>query len=90
MGIFEIVREKVCELYSLEEKEVTGSTRIVEDIHADSLDLIDLALNIEETFNITIPDEQLENMSTIGDVVNFIRLAKEKDIVEEVSVEQII
>lgn len=90
MEIFKIVREKICELYSLEVEEVTESTRIVEDIHADSLDLIDLALNIEETFNIVIPDEQLESMSTIGDVVNFIKTAKEKEILKEVSVGQTI
>lgn len=79
MEIFEKIKKIVCESYDINENEITENTRIVEDLHADSLDLVELATTIEDVFEVTIPDEKMENMSTLEDVVNFITLAKSKD-----------
>ena len=52
--------------------EVTLNKRLKEDLKADSLDLVELMMNLEEQYHITIADEDLVKMQTIGDVVNYI------------------
>lgn len=52
--------------------EVTVAKRLKEDLNADSLDLVELMMNLEEQYHITIADEDLVKMQTIGDVVNYI------------------
>lgn len=80
MKIFEKIRELVCESYGFDENQITENTRLTEDLHADSLDLVELATNVEDIFNVVIPDDEMESMNTLGDVVNFIMLVKSKDI----------
>ena len=45
---------------------------IADDLGADSLDVVDLVMSLEEEFNIEIPDEEVENIKTVGDIVKFI------------------
>ena len=45
---------------------------IVDDLGADSLDLVDLVMSLEEEFDVEIPDEQVENIKTVGDIVKYI------------------
>ena len=52
--------------------EVTVNKKLKEDLNADSLDLVELMMNLEEEYHITIADEDLVKMQTIGDVVNYI------------------
>ena len=52
--------------------EVTVDKKLKEDLSADSLDLVELMMNLEEQYHITIADEDLVKMRTIGDVVNYI------------------
>ncbi|MBS7400918.1 MAG: acyl carrier protein [Eubacteriales bacterium] len=52
--------------------EVTVNKKLKEDLNADSLDLVELMMNLEEQYHITIADEDLVKMQTIGDVVNYI------------------
>lgn len=52
--------------------EVTVAKRLKEDLNADSLDLVELMMNLEEQYHITIADEDLVKMQTIGDVVTYI------------------
>ncbi len=52
--------------------EDTLNIRLKEDLNADSLDLVELMMNLEEQYHITIADEDLVKMQTIGDVVNYI------------------
>lgn len=52
--------------------EVTVEKRLKEDLNADSLDLVELMMNLEEQYHITIADDDLVKMQTIGDVVNYI------------------
>jgi acyl carrier protein len=52
--------------------EVTVDKKLKEDLNADSLDLVELMMNLEEQYHITIADDDLVKMQTIGDVVNYI------------------
>ena len=70
--VFETVREIICEQLDLEEDRVTLDSNILEDFEADSLDLVDLVMSLEDEFGIEVPDEQVENFHTVGDVVRYI------------------
>ncbi len=70
--IFEKIREIICNQLELEESEVTLDSVLLEDLGADSLDLVDLVMTFEDEFDMEIPDEELENIKTVGDIVRFI------------------
>ena len=70
--VFEKVQKIICEQFGVEASEVTMESSIAEDFGADSLDLVDLAMTIEDAFDIEVPDEELENVKTVGDIVKFI------------------
>jgi len=70
--VFEKVRQILCDQLDLEEDKVTMDSDIVEDFEADSLDVVDLVMSLEDEFNIEIPDEEVENIKTVGDVVRYI------------------
>lgn len=70
--IFEKVREILAEQLDVEEDLITPESSIVDDLGADSLDIVDLAMSLEDEFDIEIPDEAIENIKTVGDVVRFI------------------
>ena len=53
--------------------EMTMETKIVEELDADSLDVVELLMSIEDEFDVEIPDEEIENLKTIGDVVEYIQ-----------------
>ena len=66
------------EKFGIDEAQITADTRIIEDLGADSLDLVDMLTIIEDDFNIVIPDEAAMNMRTVGDVVDYMQKASEK------------
>jgi len=70
--VFERIREIMCEQLDLEEDSVTMESDIMEDFEADSLDLVDLVMSLEDEFNMEVPDDQIENFRTVGDVVRYI------------------
>ena len=70
--IFEKVREILAEQLDVEEDLITPESSIVDDLGADSLDIVDLAMSLEDEFDIEIPDEAIENIKAVGDVVRFI------------------
>ena len=70
--VFEKVKEMLCEQLDVEEEKVTLEASIVDDLGADSLDVVDLIMSLEEEFDIEIPDEDVENMKTVGDIVKYI------------------
>ena len=70
--VFEKVREILCDQLDLEEDSVTMDSDIIEDFEADSLDVVDLVMSLEDEFSIEIPDEQIENVKTVGDIVHCI------------------
>lgn len=68
--------EKICELlaekFDADVATLTAGTSIKEDLNADSLDIVELMMDLEETCGITIPDEDAVKLSTIGDIVKYI------------------
>ena len=70
--VFEKVRELICEQLELDEDRVTMDTDILDDLEADSLDIVDLIMSLEDEYGIEMPDEEVENIKTIGDVVRYI------------------
>lgn len=58
--------------------EVTPAKRIKEDLRADSLDIVDLIMNIEEKFDITVSDDAVETIKTVGDLIAFIEKIEKK------------
>lgn len=70
--VFEKVKEMLCEQLDVEEDKVTLEASIVDDLGADSLDVVDLIMSLEEEFDVEIPDEDVENMKTVGDMVKYI------------------
>ena len=67
--IIEIIEEQL----SVEGMEITEDTRFKEDLAADSLDLFELAMAIEEAFNIEIPSEDLEKVTTVSSVMTYLK-----------------
>ena len=70
--IFEKIRAIICDQLELEEDAVTLDSVLLEDLGADSLDLVDLVMTFEDEFDMEIPDEEIENIKTVGDIVKFI------------------
>ena len=70
--MFEEVKEALRKQLKLGDKEITSESKIKEDLGADSLDILQLLMTIEETYGITIPDERLAAFKTVGDIVNYL------------------
>ena len=70
--IFDKLKELVVDQLGVEEYEVTMEASMQDDLGADSLDLVDLLMSVEEEFGVKVADEDLENIKTVGDIVNYI------------------
>ncbi|MBQ3109508.1 MAG: acyl carrier protein [Clostridia bacterium] len=70
--IFDKVREIIANELSIDADEITMESRLVDDLHADSLDVVELIMDFEDEFNMEIPDEELPKVRTVGDIVNYI------------------
>ena len=71
--IFEKVKNIIVDLLQVSEEPVTLDAHFIDDLGADSLDLVELIMGIEEEFNIEIPDGEAEKVVTVGDVVEYIK-----------------
>ncbi|MBQ6809278.1 MAG: acyl carrier protein [Clostridia bacterium] len=69
---FEKIAEIIAEKFDMNVDEIKLTTNIFEDLGADSLDIVDMLMMLEDQYEITIPDEVAQEMRTIGDVVNYI------------------
>ncbi|MER3456067.1 MAG: acyl carrier protein [candidate division GAL15 bacterium] len=69
---FERVKAIVVEQLGVEENEVTENASFVEDLGADSLDVVELVMALEEEFGIQIPEEEAEKIQTVGQAVQYI------------------
>ncbi len=74
--VFEKIRAMIAEQLEIDEDTITLDSALIEDLGADSLDVVDLVMSIEDEFEIEVPDEAIENMRTIGDAVRFIEANK--------------
>lgn len=72
MSTFERIQKIICEQLEIDSHLVTEDASISGDLGADSLDLVDLSMSIEEEFNLEVPDDVLDHIRTVGDIVKFI------------------
>ncbi|MBO5857930.1 MAG: acyl carrier protein [Clostridia bacterium] len=70
--VFEKVRAIICDQLEVDEDIVTLDAVLLEDLGADSIDLADLVMTLEDEFDMEISDEELENIRTVADIVKFI------------------
>ncbi len=70
--IFTLIQKRLAELIETEPEKIQLTTRLEEDLEADSLDLVELAMSLEEELSLEIPDEELEGIRTVGDAVDFV------------------
>lgn len=70
--VFEKVKAILSEQFDVEEDTITLDTSVVDDLGADSLDVVDLLMSIEDEFEIEIPDTEVDNIKTVGELVKYI------------------
>ena len=72
MDTFERIRELLAEQLDIDEDKITMDSDILEDFEADSLDVVDMVMSLEDEFGVEVPDEAVEGLKTVGDVVRYI------------------
>lgn len=70
--IIELIAEKLCK----KKEQITLESRLVEDLGADSLDVVELIMAFEDEFGVSLPDEDIEKMKSVADVINYIKKLK--------------
>ena len=70
--VLEKVKAILAEQFDVEEDKITAETDLQEDLGADSLDVVDLLMSIEDEFNVEVPDEEIEDIKTVGALVSYI------------------
>ena len=69
---FEKVRDIIVRQLDLDPASVTMDSRLIGDLKADSLDVVELIMDLEQEFDVEIPDEELPNVHTVGDIVKYL------------------
>ncbi|MBU3804793.1 MAG: acyl carrier protein [Candidatus Cellulosilyticum pullistercoris] len=77
--VFEKVRQIISDQFNISEDEITLSTSFTDDLNADSLDIFQVIMAIEEEFEMEISNDEAEKVSTVGDVVEYIKQEKGLD-----------
>lgn len=70
---FEKIKSVIVDQLGVDESQVTMDASFADDLGADSLDVVDLIMGIEQEFDIEIPDEDAEKITTVGEAVNYIK-----------------
>lgn len=70
--VFETIRKLLADQLDLEESEITMDSTLLEDLGADSIELVDLVMSIEDEYGIEVPDDATDDIRTVGDAVRFI------------------
>jgi acyl carrier protein len=76
--VFDRVKEIIADKLSLDADEITMESSFVDDLGADSLDIVELIMALEDEFDMEIPDEEAEKISTVSNVVEYIRSHSEE------------
>lgn len=71
--MLEKMKELIADQLNADAAEITEATRFKEDLEADSLDLFELIMALEEEYDVEIPSEDLEGLLTVGDVLNYLK-----------------
>lgn len=74
--VFEKIKAILAEQFDEDEDSITVDTSLTDDLGADSLDLADVLMAVEDEFEVEIPDEDIENIKTVGDIVDYIEAKK--------------
>ncbi len=69
---FEKISEVITDKLGVESSKITPEAKFIEDLGADSLDTVELIMQLEDEFNLEIPDEEAEKLTTVGSVVEYI------------------
>lgn len=72
--VLEKIKAIICSQFDIDEDDITADSTL-DELGIDSIDAVDLAMNIEDEFEVEIPDDELENFKCVGDVVKFIEEA---------------
>jgi acyl carrier protein len=72
MAVSEKIKSIIAEQLGVKAEEVTPQASFIDDLGADSLDTVELIMALEEEFNVEIPDEDAEKMTTVGDAIKYI------------------
>ena len=70
---FEKLQEIIAEVLNVDPEEITMDTTFVDDLGADSLDLFELVMALEDEYSVEIPAEDLQNLATVGDVMKYLK-----------------
>jgi acyl carrier protein len=71
--VFEKVKKLIVEQLGVEEDDIAMESSFIDDLGADSLDIVELIMALEEEFNLEIPDNEAEKITTVGDAVEYIK-----------------
>ena len=71
--VFEKIKKMLAEQLDVEEETLTAETDIARDLGADSLDVVEILMSLEDEFSVEIPDEEIENIRTIGELTEYIQ-----------------
>ncbi|MBQ4526943.1 MAG: acyl carrier protein [Clostridia bacterium] len=71
--VFETVKDIIANQLGVNADDITNSSDFIDDLGADSLDIVELIMALESEFDIEIPEEEAENVRTVGDVVEYIK-----------------
>lgn len=71
--MFDKIKKIIVEQLGVEEDEITMESSFIDDLGADSLDIVELIMALEEEFDLEIPDSEAEKISTVGDIVDYIK-----------------
>jgi len=71
--MFEKVKQIIVDQLGVDENEIALESSFIDDLGADSLDIVELIMALEEEFNIEIPDEDAEKITTVGDIIEYIK-----------------
>ena len=70
--VFSKIKSILSSQFDIEESKISLDTSFVDDLGADSIDIVDLLMSLEDEFDVEIPDEEIDNISTVGEVVAYI------------------
>lgn len=73
--VFEKVVSIISDILNVDASKITKESRLVEDLHADSLDAVEIIANLEDEFQLTVSDDQAQTIKTVGDLVDCIEAA---------------
>ena len=86
--MLEEMRKLIAEQLNCEESEITAETSFKDDLGADSLDLFELVMALEDEYNVEIPAEELTELATVGDVIEYLKGQRHRSITEKNSLRQ--